>query len=236
MTTDSADLRTQLALDFRRDPGATLASFVALGNEQVVAQIASLGAAPRASFYLSGAPESGKSHLLQAACEVVGRHGDTAAYLPLSELVNRSAGCLEGLEALGLVALDGLEVIAGNSEWEEAIFHCFNRLRDRGGALLVAATGAPETLGISLPDLVSRLQGLLRYRLPPPDDERRRAILMHQARLRGLELPGASADYLLRHEARALRHLITMLDRLDAASLEQARRLTVPFIREVLAR
>ena len=54
--------------------------------------------------------------------------------------------------------------------------------------------------------------------------------------MRGLELPTASADYLLRHEARALRHLIEMLDRLDAASLEQARRLTVPFIRKVLGR
>ncbi|MBS3786544.1 MAG: DnaA regulatory inactivator Hda, partial [Gammaproteobacteria bacterium] len=204
--------------------------------EQVVSQIVGLDALPRTSFYLSGPPESGKSHLLQAACEVVSHHGDTAAYLPLGQLIDSSARCLDGLEALGLVALDGLEIIAGNPEWEEAVFHCFNRLRDRGGALLVAATGAPEALGIQLPDLVSRLQGLLRYRLPPPDDARRRAILIHQAKMRGLELPTASADYLLRHEARALRHLIEMLDRLDAASLEQARRLTVPFIREVLGR
>lgn len=234
MATDTVSPAEQLALDFRRDPGATLSSFVARDNEQVVAQIAALAAPPRPFFYLSGAPGSGKSHLMQAACDVVSRQGGAAAYVPLADFSDHSAQCLEGLEKLDLVALDGLELIAGNAAWEEAIFHCFNRLQDSAGALLVAASGTPESVGIGLPDLVSRLQSVLRYRLRPPDDARRREILGHQAKLRGLTLPAASMDYLLRREVRTLGNLITTLDRLDAASLQHGRRLTVPFIREIL--
>lgn len=234
MATDTVSPAEQLALDFRRDPGATLHSFVARGNEQVVAQIAELAAPIRPFFYLSGAPGSGKSHLMQAACDVVSRHGGTAAYVPLADFSDRSAQCLEGLERLDLVALDGLELIAGDAVWEEAVFHCFNRLQDSAGTLLVAASGTPESIGIRLPDLVSRLQSVLRYRLRPPDDDQRREILNHQAKLRGLTLPAASVDYLLRREVRSLGSLIATLDRLDVASLQHGRRLTVPFIREVL--
>lgn len=236
MATGCVNRAAQLALDFRRDPGATLATFISLGNEQLVAQIAGLATEPRPFLYLSGPAGSGKSHLLQAACEVVSSQGDTAAYLPLADFSKGSPQCLDGLEQLGLIALDGLESVAGDVAWEEALFHCFNRSRDSGGALLVAARGMPEGVGLVLPDLVSRLQSLLRYRLSPPDDARRRAILIHQAKLRGLMLPTASADYLLRHETRAVGHLIEILDQLDAASLQQARRLTVPFIRDVLSR
>ncbi len=147
----------------------------------------------------------------------------------------RPPALLEGLESLSLVALDDIDHISGNAAWEEAIFHCYNRLRDADAHLIVAAAGAPEALGIQLPDLVSRLSALLRFRLTAPDDERRQRILARAAAQRGLDLPLAASAFLLRHEARDLHHLMQVLDALDAASLRTGRRLTVPFIRSVLA-
>lgn len=225
----------QLALDFRWNASADLESFESLGNEQAVAAIRALPAPAGESLYLSGPYGSGRSHLLQAACVEMSRVGETAVYIPLAEHIEASPQLLEGLEQLALVAIDDLDCIQGRADWEEALFHCYNRVRDVGGRMIIAASGAPASLGLSLPDLVSRLSALLRLSLTVPDDRRRQRILSLAAAQRGLDLPMASSAFLLRHEARDLHHLMQVLDQLDAASLRSGRRLTVPFIRSVLA-
>ena len=226
----------QLALNFRWDAGADLAGFVEAGNEAAVAAIRALGTPAGQWLYLSGPAGSGKSHLLQAACGRIGAAGGTAVYLPLRDHIQRGPALLDGLEQVALVAIDDLEVLAGQPQWEEAVFHCHNRLRDAGGMLLAAARGTPGSLGLALPDLVSRLQALLAFRLTPPDDARRRRILTLALARRGLTLPGASIDYLLVHETRDMPHLMALVQRLDEASLRTGRRLTVPFIKSVLGR
>lgn len=233
----SPDLRwRQLALDFRWDAGADLDLFVAAGNEQAVLSLRAAARPAWAPLYLAGAPATGKSHLLQAACGMASAGGATAVYVPLAERVSGPPAQLDGMETIGLVALDGLEHLAGRPDWEEAVFHCHNRLREAGGQLLVAARAAPGALGLALPDLCSRLQAMLRVRLQPVDDDGRRAVLQRHAARRGLHLPAATARYLLGRERRDLPHLLGILGRLDAASLRAGRRLTVPFVREVLGR
>ncbi len=224
----------QLALDFRWSVAADLASFVPLGNEQAVATVAALGGPPGQSLYLTGPPGSGRSHLLQAACGRVSEVGGPAVYVPLVEHIRGPVAQLDGLEGLSLVAIDDLDCLAGRDDWQEGVFHLYNRLRDAGGLMVVSASAAPAALGLALPDLVSRLESLLRLRLTAADDDRRRRILAGAVARRGLDLPEASTEYLLRHEARDLGHLMAVVERLDAASLQAGRRLTVPFIKSVL--
>ena len=64
---------------------------------------------------------------------------------------------LTGLEQLGLVCLDDLDSIAGNEEWEQAIFHLYNRLHDLQKPLLMTACNSPKGSLIKLADLKSRL-------------------------------------------------------------------------------
>ncbi|MGH8133078.1 MAG: HdaA/DnaA family protein [Steroidobacteraceae bacterium] len=54
------------------------------------------------------------------------------------------------------------------------------------------------------------------------------------ARLRGLELPDETWQWLRRRYPRDMRALYELLDTLDEAALSAQRRLTIPFIREVL--
>ena len=56
-----------------------------------------------------------------------------------------------------------------------------------------------------------------------------------RAQLRGFELPEETAHYLQRRLPRDMASLFALLDELDAAALAAQRRLTVPFIRDVLA-
>jgi len=61
------------------------------------------------------------------------------------------------------------------------------------------------------------------------------AALRLRAQQRGFELPDETARYLQRRLPRDLRSLFAVLDELDAAALAAQRRLTVPFIKDVLA-
>lgn len=225
----------QLALDMRLEPGTSFASYFVGANGEVADAVRALAEGRgETMLFLYGSHGLGKSHLLQAACRVAAERGAPVAYLPLREAVQWSPGVLEGLEAMALVALDDLDAIAGSAEWQEAVFHLFNRLRAAGHRLLVSAARRPADLGFSLNDLVSRLQWGLVLRLQDHDDAQKAAGLRFHARLRGLELPDETVRYLLVHYPRELPLLFRLLDRLDQASLAAQRRLTVPFVRQIL--
>ena len=136
----------------------------------------------------------------------------------------------------GLTVIDAAERFAGRPEWEAAMFALLNRVQDRNGGLLVAANAAPADLGLGLADLRSRLQALALLRLQSLDEEEVRRTLSEVAGQRGLSLPEPVAAYLMRRERRDLGSLLALLDRIDRAALAGQRALTIPFVRELLAR
>ena len=221
----------QLPLGVQLSVHARFDNFHPGPNREAVAAVRRLAEGEGGLVYLHGCPGSGRSHLLQAACALAG----TAVYLPLSVLPPEGA-VFEGLEDSPLVCVDDLETVAGNAAAEGALFALFNAVRDQGGGLLFAAADRPEALGLGLPDLVSRLNWGLVYGLKRLDDAERIAALRCHAEARGLELPEEVGRYLLRRCPRDLASLCDLLDTLDLASLAAQRRLTVPFVREVLAR
>ena len=62
----------------------------------------------------------------------------------------------------------------------------------------------------------------------------RREVLRQRARRRGWALEEPALEWLLRRVGRDLGGLTALLDRLDRASLAAQRRITVPFLRQVL--
>ena len=142
---------------------------------------------------------------------------------------------MQAIEQADLLCLDDVDAIAGLPEWEEAVFHCFNRLHDTKGHLLVSAQQTPANSSIDLPDLRSRLATGLVYQLVMMTDEQKQQALILQAQSRGLMLTTDVAQYLLRHYGRDMPALMAVLQELDKASLQAKRKLTIPFIRQVLA-
>lgn len=185
-------------------------------------------------IYLWGAPGSGRSHLLQAACHAASDQDKRALYLPLADLGHFPPLMLEDIERLDLVAIDDLEYVIGRKRWEEALFHAFNRLRDAGKALLIAANAPPRRLDVVLPDLASRLTWGVTFHLHPLDDQERLAALKLRARVRGMELPDDVGRYILHRGPRELGELCRALETLDQASLSAKRKLTIPFVKGAL--
>lgn len=222
----------QLPLGIGLKDTATFDNFYPAGNELV---LQALQQGNDTALYLWGPVGSGKSHLLQALCHAAAAKGESPVYLPLQELVSLSPALLEGLEQQALIAIDDIQVVAGLSQWEESLFHLYNRVRDSGHRLVVSATSAPAGLTLTLPDLTSRLGWGPVFQLSALTDMDKRRALQLRAHGRGLEMGDEVADYLLKRCPRDMDSLFNLLNRLDQASLAAQRRLTIPFVRQLLA-
>lgn len=181
-----------------------------------------------------GDQDTGKSHLLQAACYQAEQAGRAAVCLSLSELLPLGPGVLSGIDNMPLVALDDLQLIAADKAWEEAVFHLCNRMLDAGHLLLVSLSDLPANVGFGLPDLRSRLQQGLLIQLGVYRDTDRLSILQARAEQRGLVLSDEVAGFIMKRASRRMADLLDILDRLDENSLQAQRRLTIPFVKTVM--
>ncbi len=177
---------------------------------------------------------SGKSHLLQAVCNLASQSRLTVCYLPAREIVDGYGDMLEGLEQLDLVCIDDVDVLMKSSRWEEALFDLINRIREAGKRMLLTSNRAPEACGIDLADLRSRLRWGPVFHLHELSDEDKMKAVQKRADQSGLELADNVASYLLSHYPRNLFDLFERLDHLDKASMAMQRRLTIPFVKSVL--
>lgn len=222
----------QLPLSIRLRDAATFDNFLPAGNEGL---IAALQQDEALSLYFWGPPGTGKSHLLQAVCHRAAAQGRRAAYLPLAE-PGLDPAMLEGMEQYDQLCLDDIDQVAGDPDWETALFHAYNRVTAAGHRWLVTASVSPAALAVQLPDLRSRLGWGPVFQLQPLSDTAKRQALQQRADARGLRLDQEVADYLMKRCPRDMGSLFELLEGLDEASLAAQRRLTIPFVRDYLNR
>ena len=218
----------QLPLQIKLNDAATFANFYAAGNEELVSLLKQ-GTEPY--IYIWSAEAAGKTHLLQSVCLASEKQ---SIYLPLGEFEQLSPEILDGLEQYNVICLDDINAIAGQLEWEEALFHLYNRVKEAGGHLRVAGTATVNQLSIKLPDLVSRLNWGPVFHLHSLTDEQKAKALKMRASLRGFDMSDEVANYLINHYPRDMHNLFAILDRLDEATLQAQRRLTIPFIKKYI--
>ena len=114
------------------------------------------------------------------------------------------------------------------------MFHFFNRIREHGGRLILAANNGALNLGIRLPDLRSRLSWGVTYQVQATGDKEKIQVLKLRAHQRGFEISDEVANYLMKRATREMSDLMALLDKLDYASLVEQRKLTIPFIKNYL--
>jgi DnaA family protein len=93
---------------------------------------------------------------------------------------------------------------------------------------------SPRECPIEMPDLQSRLARLATFHVQSLSDDERVQAMQLRAKLRGLDLPDETARYLLSRSRRDMASLYEVLDKLDNEALRAQRRLTIPFVKEVL--
>lgn len=185
-------------------------------------------------IYFFGTGGQGCTHLLQACCHEAHQHKKSTVYIPLASLSDITPEIFDGLENLDLVCVDDIHRIAKKAEWEEAFFHAYNRIHDKGGRLIVTANVAPKLLELTLPDVISRLSWGVVFQMQPLTDDEKLHVLIMRAERRGLTLSEEVGKFILTHCPRHMSTLFAALDALDKMSLAAQRKLTIPFVKKVL--
>ena len=225
----------QLPIALKLSTDKTFDNFVIGSNGLLVRQLHHLAAGHGENVMIMwGATGTGCTHLLHATCCLAFDNGLRASYLSLQEAALTPA-VLDDLESLDVVCIDDIDVIAGQLTWEVALFHLYNRMQTQQKHLVIALHQTLAKMPLLLPDLHSRLQAGLSFQLQELTDSEKIAVLQQHAYERGLDLTQEVAEFLLKRCRRDLQTLLDVLLQLDSASLSQQRRLTIPFIRRVLA-
>ncbi|MFY9180210.1 MAG: DnaA regulatory inactivator Hda [Venatoribacter sp.] len=228
-------MSVQLTLPIGLRDNISFDNFYAGQNAEVIQALKQQWTTAGESFlYLWGSQSSGRTHLLQAACHYADLLGHHCAYLALDEVITYGPSVLEGLENLPLVVLDNLDTIAGNEQWEEALFGLYNQIHDRQSLLVVAASLPAKQLPFKLADLVSRLNWGVIYQVKPLNDEEKANALRLRAKQRGFDISEDVARYTLTHGPRDMRRLFEFLEKLDQASLTEQRKPTLQFVKAQL--
>ena len=233
----SSPYPAQRPLDIVLRPHATFDTFVCPKDNELLFLLKGLqqaSAQPR-QYFLWGSAQSGKTHLLQAVCNHLAHADLRAVFLPMQEFGASDPNLLNDLQLLDVVCIDDIDCVLGNAEWERALFRIINDMWLDNKCLVISASCKPADLNIRLPDLASRLAGGLVYRLSGLTDEQKRVAIRLHAEARGLEVSPEVCSYLLRHCPRELQKLVELIDKLDKYSLALQRKITVPFVRSVLA-
>lgn len=227
----------QMALDISLRDDLDFEHFIAGHNEELVNQLVRIaqGATSVPVMFIWGASGSGKTHLLNACYRASVKQGRSALFVALADAADGQgdASLLDTASQYSLFCLDGLDHVAGNVSREEKLFQLCNFARDNDRSVILTAERPPTHLGLALRDLVTRLMSGLTYQVLPLNDAQKISALQERAMHRGFELPTAAAQYLLDRCHRQTGHLFDILDRLDRASLEQKRVVTIPFLRSL---
>lgn len=174
--------------------------------------------AQKHALYLYGEKGSGKSHLASIWKEKMG------AVAIAADNINPSAiktNCI----------LEDIEKCRD----EGALLHLFNHCKDIGVKLLITSSLPVVSLPFALPDLTSRLRGLQVASINPPDDTLIKGVMRKQFADRQLLVDDEVISYLVTHMERTLQNVKKLVEKLDSNSLSEHRKITVPFVRKVIA-
>lgn len=229
-------IHPQLPLGFEPGELFTFESFIA-GENSVAMGLAqqTAVAAGESQLYFWGESGLGKSHLLQASCNLAAKNQHTVCYLTQAEIIGQSADMFDGLEQVELICLDDIEAWLVNDVWEAALFNLINRVRELNHRLIMASARPPDDAFVRLPDLRSRMAWGPVFQLQHLSDKDKFQALRYRAKQSGLELPENVADYLMQRYPRDMFGLFERLAVLDKAAMATQRRLTIPLVKSVFA-
>ncbi len=174
---------------------------------------------------LCGASGAGKTHLIHVWASLSGATIVAAPDLTKSDVPDL---------VKGPVAVEDVHLIASDPEAQTALFHLHNLTLAEGHTLLLSGMGTPLQWGLTLPDLLSRMQGTTVATLEQPDDMLLMAVMAKQFGDRQLMPPPDVLSYIAKNMDRSFASAAHIVAALDHLSLSEKRPITKALAKRVL--
>ena len=176
-----------------------------------------------------GAPGVGKTHLLQGAVLRALSNQQNAMYI---DCHNSLPGhVLESIEQLNWISIDNIDTINDNDQ--NLFFDLYNRAKQAKVTMLISGSDLPSELSV-MKDLKTRLGLAAIFQLQPLNDELTMLVLNNQMIDRNLSIDSKVYEYLFKYYSRDIKVLLTAMNDLDKASLQEKQSITIPFVRKTL--
>ncbi|WP_438991273.1 chromosomal replication initiator DnaA [Lentibacter sp.] len=201
--------------------------FVSPSNASAVAMVESWQSWPARKLLLIGPEGAGKTHLAHVWAALSGATLVNARDLREADIPKL---------ARGAVAVENIPEIADQPAAQNALFHLHNLALAEGQSLLFTGTGEARTWGLTLPDLMSRMQGTSAVALGAPDDDLLAAVLMKLFADRQLSPRPDVLAYLTKHMERSFAAARVLVEEIDALALREGRDVSRKLAAEVLDR
>lgn len=226
----------QLPFDFSVSEKFTFDNFlVSRQNQELVSLLTDFQNTRDKVAFIWGNTGVGKSHLLQALCHSNEESkGMQALFLPMQKIRVFGPDVFKSLHHMELICIDDVDTVVGERSWEESLFEFFNKSLEAGVKLVISSANSPRGLDFALQDLASRMSWGLIYQLYEINDEEKISALDKRSRARHMPLAPDVLQYIYMRHSRDLQSLLEVLDKLDELSLVEKRRLTIPFVRQVM--
>lgn len=223
--------KPQLPLQLNISKAAGFDDFI--GHDEVVNSLKNPSELPL-FCYLWGAACAGKSHLLSAYMQHRQQSGESGALFSARVLVETEISDMMQPH-WSFLMFDDVHMIAGNAHAERHFFNVFNTCRSQKIPLVVASQIAPRDSDWTLPDLRSRLQSGLTLTVSVLKGQKAMDLFKRQFKNQGIPTDEAVYKYIAGHHATDYASLDCLLQKLSALSLRDKRKITVPFVKRVMA-
>lgn len=199
-------------LDIQQD--ASLDDFSAEGYAQILTAVRRLYAGELPELFIFGTKGVGKTHLALSIYNAHHQYHKSAISLSFSDLVDDDdVSALMGLETFDIVILDDIQCIEHSYEWQEALFHLINRMREQSKPMVFLANNPARELEFELIDLKTRLSLAPALRLPDGSDIAGRTALIKMILARkNWRLPDEILSYLIQEGPHNASDIVSVLD------------------------
>jgi chromosomal replication initiation ATPase DnaA len=216
----NSSVNQQLILNLRSLPSMGRNDyFVSEVNKEAVTWLDAWPNWTTVGFIVCGPLGSGKSHLAQVLRTL--SHG---YIIEAKDISNKN---IDQLSEKKCLIIENIELLKS----ETLLFHLYNMLLENKNNLMLTSKFSMSQISFELPDLKSRLLSMPQVNIGFPDDSLLKNLLIKQFLDRGILVEMDVIDYLIKRIDRSFEAISKLVSKIDFESLEKAKKITIPFIK-----